>query len=58
MIRRICEGVPLPVNAMIMPGLPDNARLAALGVARISYGAQSYRDALTHLREEAGKVYG
>ena len=58
MIRQICEGVPLPVNAMIMAGLPDNARLAALGVARISYGAQSYRDALTRLREEAGKVYG
>jgi 2-methylisocitrate lyase-like PEP mutase family enzyme len=36
LIGGICEGVMLPVNVMIMDGVPSNARLSELGVARIS----------------------
>jgi 2-methylisocitrate lyase-like PEP mutase family enzyme len=56
LIGRICEGVSLPVNVMVMQGVPSNARLAALGVARISYGGLPYIRTVAHLREEAGKA--
>ncbi len=46
MIARICAAVPLPVNVMALPGLPAHARLAAAGVARISYGPKPYRLAM------------
>jgi 2-methylisocitrate lyase-like PEP mutase family enzyme len=56
LIGRICEGVALPVNVMVMDGLPSNDRLAALGVARISYGPIPYIRAMGALQEEAKKV--
>src|SRR5580700_3872792 len=36
-IGRICDCVALPVNVMVMDGVPPNSRLAELGVSRISY---------------------
>jgi 2-methylisocitrate lyase-like PEP mutase family enzyme len=53
LIGRICEGVPLPVNVMVMDGVPSNARLAELGVARISYGPIPYVRAMKVLEQEA-----
>jgi 2-methylisocitrate lyase-like PEP mutase family enzyme len=53
LIGRICEGVSLPVNVMVMEGVPSNARLAELGVARISFGPIPYIRAMKILEQEA-----
>jgi 2-methylisocitrate lyase-like PEP mutase family enzyme len=53
LIARLVEGSPLPVNIMVMTGVPDRARLAALGVARISHGAGPYRGAMQWLKDAA-----
>jgi 2-methylisocitrate lyase-like PEP mutase family enzyme len=53
LIERICENVSLPVNVMVMEGVPSNARLAELGVARISYGPIPYIRAMKALEQEA-----
>ena len=53
LIGRICLGVSLPVNVMVMEGVPANARLAELGVARISYGPIPYIRAMKTLEQEA-----
>lgn len=43
MIRRLCDEVTLPLNIIALPGAPENRVLAALGVARISYGPVPYK---------------
>lgn len=53
LIARIAEASPLPVNIMVMPGVPGRARLAELGVARISHGAGPYRGAMQWLAAAA-----
>ena len=53
LIGQICEGVSLPVNVMVMDGVPSNARLSELGVARISYGPIPYIRAMKVLGQEA-----
>lgn len=53
LIGRVCESVSLPVNVMVMEGVPSNARLAELGVARISYGPIPYVRAMKALEREA-----
>jgi len=53
LIGQICEGVSLPVNVMVMDGVPSNARLSELGVARISYGPIPYIRAMKALSQEA-----
>lgn len=55
-IGRICEAVQLPVNVMVMNGVPPVERLIALGVARISYGPIPYISAMDALREDALKA--
>lgn len=57
LIARLCNQSPLPVNIMTMPGCPSNARLAELGVARISYGPGPYRAMMAALDEAAKRVY-
>jgi len=52
LIGQICEGVSLPVNVMVMDGVPSNARLSELGVARISYGPIPYIRAMKALGQE------
>src|SRR3954463_8087877 len=42
LIGRICESVAMPVNVMVMDGVPSNDRLTELGVSRISYGPIPY----------------
>jgi 2-methylisocitrate lyase-like PEP mutase family enzyme len=58
LIGQIVEGTPLPVNVMVMDGVPSNDRLAELGVARISYGPIPYIRALETLGEQAKTVLG
>jgi 2-methylisocitrate lyase-like PEP mutase family enzyme len=57
LIERIVDGVSLPVNVMVMDGVPSSARLAQLGVARISYGPIPHIRAMEFLRETARKVF-
>jgi 2-methylisocitrate lyase-like PEP mutase family enzyme len=56
-IRRIAEEASLPVNVMVMEGVPPNDRLAKLGVARVSYGAIPYIEAMEALQKKAGKLF-
>jgi 2-methylisocitrate lyase-like PEP mutase family enzyme len=56
LIGRICERVTLPVNVMVMDGVPSNDRLSELGVSRISYGPIPYISAMSALQQEAKKV--
>jgi 2-methylisocitrate lyase-like PEP mutase family enzyme len=58
LLKRLCAASPLPVNFMAFPGAPDNAALAAAGVARISYGPFPYRAAMKALKEAAEAIYG
>ena len=53
LIAQVCENSTLPVNAMMMDGLPSHDRLAELGIARISYGNRSYTQAMKTLAQEA-----
>jgi 2-methylisocitrate lyase-like PEP mutase family enzyme len=56
LIGRVCDGVTLPVNVMIMEGMPSPDRLSQLGVSRISYGPIPYIYAMGALQKEAKKV--
>jgi 2-methylisocitrate lyase-like PEP mutase family enzyme len=56
LIEKICKGTSLPVNVMVMDGVPSNDRLSKLGVARISYGPIPYIQAMDSLEDEARKV--
>lgn len=57
LIERVCARSPLPVNVMVVPGLPPRARLAGLGVARISHGAGPYRRTMRHLTSLAKEAF-
>ena len=54
-IRRIAEEATLPVNVMVMDGVPSNDKLAKLGVARVSYGPIPYIEAMAALQKRASK---
>lgn len=58
LIARICEGTALPVNVMVMDGVPSNDRLAEIGVVRISYGPIPYIHAMDALGQESAKLSG
>lgn len=53
LIAELCRRSPLPVNIMLQPGSPTPARLAALGVARISHGPGPYRLAMQLIEDAA-----
>lgn len=57
MIRELCDRSPLPVNVMVLPDTPSNSEMAALGVARISYGPGPYRQVIEALKSAATVVY-
>lgn len=57
-IRELCNDVDLPLNVMVMPGLPDVGELADAGVARISYGPAAYLLAMEAIRNAARDVHG
>jgi 2-methylisocitrate lyase-like PEP mutase family enzyme len=52
LIARICNDVSLPVNVLVMEGVPSNAELADIGVARVSYGPIPFLNAMSGLRKE------
>ena len=52
-IGKLCEASSLPVNILVVPGVPSSTVLAGLGVARISYGGGSYRTAMTAFKAAA-----
>jgi 2-methylisocitrate lyase-like PEP mutase family enzyme len=56
LIGQLCEAVMLPVNVMVMDGVPSNERLAKLGAARISYGPIPYIGAMSALQQAAKKA--
>ncbi|WP_170788436.1 isocitrate lyase/PEP mutase family protein [Ruegeria lacuscaerulensis] len=58
MIGRLCEATDLSVNIIALPGTPDTATLAKLGVARISYGPVPYRKMVAWLQEQAAAALG
>jgi 2-methylisocitrate lyase-like PEP mutase family enzyme len=53
LIAALCQGTVLPVNIIALPNVPPKARLAELGVARISYGPVPYRRMAAWLEEQA-----
>jgi len=56
-IRRIAEEATLPVNVMVMEGVPSNDKLAKLEVARVSYGPIPYIETMEALQKKAGKLF-
>jgi 2-methylisocitrate lyase-like PEP mutase family enzyme len=56
-IRRIAEETTLPVNVMVMEGVPSNDKLAKLGVARVSYGPIPYIETMEALQKKASKLF-
>ena len=56
-IKTICAASPLPVNILWGPGRGTTAELAALGVARISYGHGPWAAAMNWLSGQAKAVF-
>lgn len=56
-IRKLCSASPLPVNIMMWAGLPPLSEMAALGLARISYGGGPYRQAMEALKTAGREVF-
>jgi len=52
-IRAIAEGSGLPLNVLVVPGLPPVAELGPLGVARVSAGSAIAQAALAVVRDAA-----
>ena len=57
-IAAICAGSPLPVNVLWAAGRGTRAELAALGVARISYGHGPWAATMKWLGGQAAAVFG
>ena len=55
-IAELCGAIDLPLNVMVMPGLPDTRVLSDAGVARISYGPTPYLQAMEAVRHAAQRV--
>jgi 2-methylisocitrate lyase-like PEP mutase family enzyme len=47
-----------PVNITRLPQAPSLAELAALGVARVSWGTLLYRDAVARFQEQLSGLTG
>lgn len=56
-IGKLCKSSPIPVNIMVLPETPPNVALAALGVARISYGPGPYRQMIEFLKNAAARAF-
>jgi 2-methylisocitrate lyase-like PEP mutase family enzyme len=57
-IASLSRSIELPLNVMMMEGLPDVRALAEAGVARISYGPASYLQAMDRVRAAAQAALG
>ena len=58
LVERICEAVPLPVNAMHFPGAPTRDQWATAGIARISHGPFPHMDLMAALTGTAREAIG
>jgi 2-methylisocitrate lyase-like PEP mutase family enzyme len=58
LIRELCEASPLPVNIMLDDTTTSAAKLAALNVARLSYGPSPYLLAMQALAGHAREMFG
>jgi 2-methylisocitrate lyase-like PEP mutase family enzyme len=58
LVAKICDASPLPVNVMMFPDMTSKAELAALGVARISYGPFPWYQAMAFVEENARAALG
>lgn len=57
LIGRLCKAVALPVNIIALAHVPAKAKLAELGVARISYGPVPYRQMAEWLEAKARAAF-
>ncbi len=57
LVAALCKACPLPVNIMVAAPSAATQRLAGLGVARISYGPNPYRQAMKFLEEAARAAF-
>lgn len=57
LIQKVCAESPLPVNVMLRDVSVQIAPLAALGVARISFGPTPYAAAMKSITEQASAFY-
>jgi 2-methylisocitrate lyase-like PEP mutase family enzyme len=57
LIGKLVEAVELPVNIIALPGVPPKQTLAALGVARISWGPVPWRKMAAWLEAEAKAAF-
>lgn len=57
LIKRLCDECPLPLNIMVLPDTPPRAELAAMGVARISYGPGPFRRTMDFIKDAAKKAF-
>lgn len=57
MIGKLCEAIALPVNIIAVPGCPPKAKLAELGVGRLSYGPIPYKKLMAALTEAASEAF-
>ncbi|TCR60612.1 isocitrate lyase/phosphoenolpyruvate mutase family protein [Bosea sp. BK604] len=57
LIARVVERSELPVNLMVLDGVPAPKRLAELGVARISYGALPHIQAMSAFKTAAETAF-
>lgn len=53
LIKQLCDGSPVPVNIIKIPGTPSTQELAVAGVARISYGPVPYLQMIEWLKAKA-----
>jgi 2-methylisocitrate lyase-like PEP mutase family enzyme len=54
LVERICRAIPIPVNAMHLPGGPTRAGWAGAGIARVSHGPFPFMEMQAWLTAEAG----
>lgn len=57
MIAKLCVECALPVNIIALPHAPETSRLAALGVARVSYGPVPYKKMAAWLEAQARAAF-
>ena len=53
LVERICRTVPVPVNAMHLPGGPSRTDWASAGIARVSHGPFPHMGLMAKLEEMA-----
>lgn len=58
LIAELVAASPIPVNIMMMDGVPPIVELANLGVARISFGPGPYIQLMARLTENAKAAFG